>query len=118
MEVFPTSGIVRVGGQPVSGATVVLFGATPEVSGPGTVPPQGVTDESGAFRLTSYELDDGAPAGAFKVTVFWPEPTPDNAGEMFQPKDRLKGKYSNPETSGLTAEISEGGGELPPFELK
>lgn len=118
MKVYPTSGVVKVGGQPVEGAKVILFGATPEVTGPGTVPPQGETDENGAFQLTSYEPNDGAPAGTFKVTIFWPEPTPDNAGEMFRPKDRLKGKYSDPESSGLTAEVPEGGGELPSFELK
>jgi hypothetical protein len=100
------------------GAEVVLYGATPELIGPGTIPPEGVTDESGAFSLRSYEPDDGAPAGKFNVTIFWPEPIPEGADqEMFQPKDRLKEKYLDPETSGLTADVPVGGGELPTFAL-
>jgi hypothetical protein len=118
MQVYPVSGTVKVGGQPVEGAEVVFYGATPGLRGKGTIPPEGETDANGVFRLTSYEPNDGAPAGQFKVTVRWPEPIPADADqEMYQPKDRLKGKYSDPETSGLTVEVPEGGGELPPFEL-
>jgi hypothetical protein len=36
---------------------------------------------------------------------------------MFQPKDRLKQRYINPETSGLTAEVPFGGGMLPTIDL-
>jgi hypothetical protein len=93
-------------------------GATPDLKGPGTIPPVGTTDANGEFALTSYEPDDGAPAGKFQVTVFWPEPIPEGADEeMFQPKDRLKEKYLDPETSQLSAEIPVGGAELAPFEL-
>ncbi len=118
LEVYPVTGKVTVGGRPAEGAEVVLYGATPELKGPGTIPPEGTTDENGAFSLTSYEPNDGAPAGKFHVTIFWPEPIPEGADqEMFQPKDRLKQKYLNPDASGLTAEVPVGGGELPPFEL-
>jgi hypothetical protein len=118
MQVYPVSGKVTVGGQPATGAKVVLYGATPELKGAGTIPPEGTTDENGAFALRSYEPEDGAPAGKFIVTILWPEPIPEGVDEeMFQPKDRLKDRYSNPETSGLTAEIPVGGGELPPFKL-
>ena len=118
MKVYPASGTVKVNGQPAEGAKVVLYGATPEMRGPGTIPPQGVTDANGVFRLTSYEPNDGSPAGKFNVTVRWPEPIPEGVDEeMYQPKDRLREKYADPETSGLTAEVPEGGGELPPFDL-
>jgi hypothetical protein len=119
MQVYPVSGKVTVNGQPAEGAEVVFYGVTPELKGAGTVPPAATTDASGVFHLRSYDPADGAPAGKFNVTVFWPEPVPAGADqEMYQPKDRLKQRYLNPETSGLTAEVPVGGGELPPFELK
>jgi hypothetical protein len=67
--------------------------------------------------LSSYEPDDGAPAGEFKVTVVWQEPPPPNAVGVFAQKDRLRGRYTNPQTSTLTARVEQGGGELPPFQL-
>jgi hypothetical protein len=119
LQVYPVSGKVTVNGQPVEGAEVVFYGATPDLTGPGTPAPVGTTDANGEFRLRSYDPEDGAPAGKFNVTVIWREPIPPNADrEMYQPKDRLQGRYSDPKKSGLTATVEEGGGELPPFELK
>ncbi|MEM9657907.1 MAG: hypothetical protein AAF961_06050 [Planctomycetota bacterium] len=118
MVVYETSGSVTVRGRPAEGAEVVLYGATPDLRGPGTVAPSGTADADGEFKLRSYETGDGAPAGSFNVTIFWPEePPPDADEEMFQPRDRLQGKYLDPEKSGLTAVVPEGGGQLPPFEL-
>jgi hypothetical protein len=68
--------------------------------------------------LRSYEPDDGAPAGEFKVTVVWPESPPPNASGVFEVRDRLRGRYANPKTTELTATVEEGGGALPPFELQ
>jgi hypothetical protein len=119
VKVYPVSGAVKVGGQPAAGARVVFYGATPELTGPGAVAPVALADENGVFSLQSYEPQDGAPAGTFNVTVSWPEEVPEGVDpEVNRPKDRLKNRYLNPETSGLTAEVPEGGVELPPFELK
>jgi hypothetical protein len=118
MKVYPVSGVVKVAGQPAAGARVVFYGATPELVGVGTVAPAAVADENGVFQLQSYEPGDGAPAGQFNVTVSWPEEVPEGVDpEVNRPKDRLKNRYINPETSGLTANVPEGGAELPPFEL-
>jgi hypothetical protein len=117
-QVYPVTGKVTVGGQAAAGAEVSFFGATPELKGPGTVLPAGTTDEYGEFQLRSYEPGDGAPAGKFNVTIFWPEPIPEGADEgMFQPKDRLMGRYLDAESPGLSAEVPVGGGELPALEL-
>ena len=118
MPVYPVTGKVTVGGQPAAGAEVVFYGATPDLKGPGTVPPEGTTDANGVYQLSTFETDDGSPAGQFKVTIFWPEPIPPDVDqEMYQPKDRLKERFLNPETSGLTAKVPKGGGVLPTFEL-
>ena len=99
-------------------AEVAFYSSTPELTGPGTVPPVGVTDASGVFHLRSYDPDDGAPAGKFNVTIIWPEATASGGdSEMQQRKDRLQGRYADPEKSRLSVDVPEGGGELPPFEL-
>lgn len=119
LRVYPVSGKVLVGGQSAAGAKVVFYPESPDLTGPGTPVPAGTTNANGEFQLRSYDPDDGAPAGQFKVTVIWPEPIPPNVDqEMYQPKDRLKGKYGMPERTTLTATVEEGGGELPPFELQ
>lgn len=118
MQVFPVSGKLTVDGRPAAGAEINLYGATRDLQGPGTVAPYATTDEQGEFQLRSYDPGDGAPAGEFVVTVFWPEaPPPDADEEMFQPRDRLQNKFLSPETSSLTVRIPEGGCELPPIEL-
>ena len=119
LKVYRTSGKVLVNGQPAEGIKVVLYGATPDLQGPGTVAPYGQTDADGEFALTSYELNDGAPAGKFNVTAFWPEPIPAGADEeMYEPKDQLKDQYLDANKSGLKVSVPKGGGELPTFELK
>jgi hypothetical protein len=118
IEVYPVTGRVTVNGEPAAGAEVVLYGTTPEFKGSNVAPPEGTTDENGEFQLRTYDPDDGAPAGKFNVSVIWPEPIPAGVDtEMYQPADRLKGKYTNPDASGLTVEVPVGGGTLPPIEL-
>src|SRR5688572_26246860 len=57
------SGKVLRMGQPVAGATVVFepVGSTPAASGE--------TDAAGRFQLTTFDANDGAVAGEYKVSV-------------------------------------------------
>lgn len=121
VKVYPVTGKVLVDGQPAEGVTVVFYPTAAELKGPGMPVPAGTTDGNGEFRLRSFDPNDGAPEGEYKVTVFWPAPLPpgvDPYDEMYEPQDRLQGRYSNPDTTPLTATVPEGGGELPPFDLQ
>lgn len=118
VRVYSVNGKVLVNGQPAEGARVVFYPTTPAEPGQKVPTPSATTDASGEYRLDSYEVEDGAPAGEFKVTVVWPEPPPANATGEFDLKDRLRGRYSNPQTTQLTATVEEGGGEIPAFELQ
>ena len=118
VDVYPVTGKVLVGGQPAEGAIVTFYSATEELRERKVPPPTGTVDVNGAFHLSSYEPDDGAPAGEFKVTVVWFEPPPPNAVGVFSQQDRLRGRYTNPQTSTLTAHVEQGGGALPPFQLQ
>ena len=119
IKVYPVQGKVLVAGAPAEGARVVFYPASDDLKKPGMPVPEGTTDAQGAFKLRSYKPGDGAPVGEFKVTVHWPEPIPPNVDEeMVEPKDRLGKRYVDPQKSGLTAKVEQGGGEIPSFELK
>jgi hypothetical protein len=118
-EMAPVSGIVTVDGQPVANAAVMFV---PEAGGR---PATGLTDAEGKFSLETLKPGDGALVGKHKVTVTGVKTTGVQATE-----DGLSGsvdpgqvreewfvpqKYSKPDTSGLTQEVTQG---MPPVELK
>jgi hypothetical protein len=121
IEVYPVSGKVLVRGAPAEAAQVVFYPVAEELRKPGMPIPEAVTDAEGIFQLRSYDPKDGAPAGEYTVSVYWPGPAPpdaDPAAGTYNPKDRLAGRYLDPNKSGLNVTIEEGGAELPPFELQ
>jgi len=65
----------------------------------------------GAFRLSTYDPNDGAPAGEYYVSVIWPT-------DGREDEDKLNGRYRDPKTSQLTATVKEGSNELKAFRLK
>ena len=118
IKVYPVSGKVLVKGQPAAGARVVFYPTVDEIDGKKLPTPGGEADESGEYRLESYTSKDGAPAGDYKVGITWLAPPPPNATGIFDQKDRLAGRFSNPQSSKRTAHIEKGGAEVPPFELQ
>jgi hypothetical protein len=62
-KLYKLEGVVTLNDQPVPGATVTFI---PTGSGP---PASGLTDETGTFRLTTYNTGDGVKEGEYKVTV-------------------------------------------------
>ena len=117
LEVYPVTGEVFVKGQPAEGASVIFYSQSPAPEGKKMPVPAGVTDANGEFQLTSYETEDGAPAGDYRVAIIWNEPPPPDFSGVFEPKDRLGGRYASPDTSKLTATVEEGPTEVPPFQL-
>ena len=119
VKVYPAQGKVIVRGVPAEGARIVFYPVSEELKKHGMPVPDGITDAQGIFKLKSYTVDDGAPEGEYKVGVVWLEQLPPDAdSDVVQPKDRLAGRYSDPQKSKLTAKIAKGGGEIPPFELQ
>lgn len=109
---FPVTGKVLVNGKPAEHATVV-FHPVGE-SGPTVVKPRGKVGADGSFVLTTYDGNDGAPAGDYLVTVeLWLAGSRPDEG----PTSRLPAKFAKPDTSGLTATVNAGPTELKPFVL-
>jgi hypothetical protein len=78
--------------------------------------PQAVVAADGSFRLTTYLAGDGAPAGEYFVTLYWPGPGPDD--DVHVRPDRLGGRYADPRTTPLTATVPTRAVALDPFNLK
>src|SRR5262249_32424374 len=98
VKVYPVHGKVLLRGMPAEGAQV-LFYIVSEDSKTKLMPvPNATTDSLGVFNLTSYQPNDGAPEGEYKVSVVWPEQLPPGGHET-TPKDRLASRYSDPQKS-------------------
>jgi hypothetical protein len=65
---FPVSGVVKLDGKPLKGATIV-FHAVDQSKFKWKELPQGLTDEEGKFSIFTYSSNDGAPAADYKVGI-------------------------------------------------
>ena len=112
---FPVEGQVLIQGRPAAGVQVFFHAQEPSQRGQ----PRGVTDPEGRFRLRTYHDGDGAPAGQYTVTAYWPETDKAGmSGEEQLPPDRLGGRYMNAQQSSLRATVNTGPTTLPVFDLK
>lgn len=122
-----SGGLINVKGKvlydnkPIKNA-VVSFHLKGEGEGVSAINPTGLTDENGEFTLKT-QSDTGAVAGEYLVTILWLEEPPPADPSRGMPEgkggrsDRLRGRYANPETSGLKVVIKSDTKELEPFNL-
>lgn len=112
VAVYPVTGVLVANGNPLANATVVFHPVSD--LGPDVPKPRGTTAADGRFTLTTYDGNDGAPAGEYRVTVQqWATVRPDGG-----PENRLPARFAAPESSGLTATVTAGPNELKPISLK
>jgi hypothetical protein len=116
--VFPANGQVLYDGKPIPHALVTLHPLDP--ADKDAARPHGKVDKDGNFVLTTYDANDGAPAGEYAVTVEWwltsaTARTPE--GDSPPPTNRLPARYARPETSKLRVRIEEGGNQIPLIKL-
>jgi len=114
--VVPVTGEVFSRGQPATGATVTLV----RLDDPWAASPHGVVDAAGAFRISTYQVNDGAPAGEYAVTIVWRGPNPRANGEGDEDvpgPDRLAGRYANPQTSPWRVTVAHDAVRLDRFEV-
>lgn len=130
-DVHPATGIVTIKGQPLAGALVLfrpvdstLLSIPDGQHGPVPLDPSGTTEADGTFALSTYYADDGAPAGAYKVTVLWGPLAPsveDGGSPRPVPRGRsrpgLDPKYSDAASTPLEATITPGGPNRFTFEV-
>jgi hypothetical protein len=106
------NGQVLVDGQPVQWVQIKSQGLGPVDPNLPTAS-EAFTDEQGNFKFTTYEANDGMPAGEYKLTFVWQE----RVGKRFEGPDKLGGRYADPATSQFSVKVENGPVELPKFEL-
>jgi hypothetical protein len=107
--VFTTEGkVLLADGTPAINVTVFLH---PPSSDPDPVRPLGVTDERGMFKLTSYDANDGAPAGEYVVTLIY-EPLDSPLFRKKVKKVEIPAAYTKPDASPLRAKVEARAGNV------
>jgi len=103
----PVHGKVTLEGEPVRGAEIQFIAA-------GLPTATGKIGPDGEYRLGSFQFEDGAVPGTYRVVVKPVEiSTPYGPAPMFSIPER----YQSPDTSGLEARVGPGTTELN-FNLK
>ena len=105
VPIHPVSGIVTLDSKPIEGARLVLISLQGQQ--PGDITPNGISDAEGKFQISTYSVADGAPDGAYAITVSWPETRNAGSSEPEYGKERLPKRYQIPEQSGFVVTVSE-----------
>jgi hypothetical protein len=115
LPVFPATGKIVFDGRPLTGAFVVLH---PKGSADGKPAPRphGQAQADGSFALTSYESNDGAPAGDYTLTVEF-RALVNRGGDVTAGPNVLPSKYSRAETSPVVVQIASGQNILPEIQI-
>ncbi|MDX1948296.1 MAG: hypothetical protein SFU86_23090 [Pirellulaceae bacterium] len=115
VAVHKTVGTITFENRPITGAFVVLH---PQGECLPAVPkPRALVQSDGSFVATTYEADDGAPAGEYVVTVELPA-VAEVDGEYVRSANLLPLRYASEATSGLTVQVTPGENTLPPIALR
>ena len=100
LPVYPVKGHVTYKGEPMPFAVVTFYPAN-EPFGQ-ALKSRATADQDGNYRLTTYELGDGAPEGEYGVVLYVPPKQPDPYElEGPNPADKLKHAYIYPAKSKL-----------------
>ena len=123
----PVKGKVTLDGKPLANAEIWLVPTTEEVKNARiTIRPYAKSAPDGTFTVSSYLVDDGAPAGDYAVMVVAAggqadteedrqTDTPSQKKTERGKNKRLSpfpGKYKSPATSGLSFTVQNGPNEL------
>jgi major membrane immunogen (membrane-anchored lipoprotein) len=114
VPVHEARGKVIVAGEAPDGALIVLYPA-PGASAP-DLRPSGRVKPDGTFALTTYDADDGAPAGDYAATIQWNKII--KVGSDFKAGPNIvPAKYAAAETSPWKIKIAAGANELAPLDI-
>jgi hypothetical protein len=127
VPVYPARGQVLHKGKPLVDALVILRPVDKAAKDADVPQPTGRTDAEGKFLLHTYLGNDGAPAGSYQVGISVSPAFSETRNVMQKTAtkpllskaaaDAIGARYSNPDNSGLKAEIKPVENEVPPFNL-
>ncbi|MFH1922280.1 MAG: hypothetical protein ABIP48_20650 [Planctomycetota bacterium] len=110
-DTVPITGLVTYNGEPVAEAQVSFIPAQGR-------PASGGTGADGRFKLTTFQLDDGAVLGEHTVTIAKTAPTPGQEDDPYAEQISLiPEKYGKLQDSPLKATVSADGPSEFKFDL-
>lgn len=112
-DVYVAHGKLLIDDQPAPGAMLVLH---PVGGGYDAERPRATVAADGSFALTTYDGQDGAPAGEYIVTAQWYASANKDAPGPWP--NILPSKYASPESSDLRVQIAAAPNELPPIVIR
>lgn len=115
----PVQGQVTLDGKPVANATIV-FKPVDDSKFKWREQPQAKSDAEGRFTVFTYEANDGAPAGEYRVGIAVLGGGDDEGGDQVRRDSsaaKVPTRYADAFTSGLTAKVEAKPNTLPTFEL-
>lgn len=112
----PVQGTVVRNGTGLAGCEVAFYPVDPQMLNSGVPVPKGNTDESGQFRLRTFEPGDGARAGQYAVTVRQVE-TIETPGGQIEERDLLQGAFADRSKPAAQVTINSGSNDLDPIVL-
>ena len=119
LKIYPVTGTVLYNKQPLKGVDVAFHPVDPKNDT--GYPPHAKTDDKGQFVLTTYESEDGAPAGEFQVAIAFAVEVAGGDEGSDQTKKilyQVPAKYHRKETSGISVRIKPDSNTLEPFSLE
>ena len=106
-ETSPTTGLVTFRGQPLTSGTITYAPVNAQEQRPAS----GQINGQGKFSLSTFRPGDGAMPGEYRIAVVAYAGSADSlraGGKANAGTTAIPGKYSKPQTSGLTATVSSG----------
>jgi hypothetical protein len=109
-KTVPVHGQVFLDGNPAQGVKVTL---SPKGS-PSTSGPSADVGEDGSFQISTYDPNDGAPAGEYVLIFTYKDPKAPLAitFDTPEPPDDFKGKYADPKKSQHRVTVPEDGPDV------
>ena len=114
VQVYPVHGKVLLEGKPVPHAFLVFHPV--DTSSREPIHPRAQSKPDGTFAPSSYDSEDGAPAGDYVVTVERHRPPTND--DPNQGPNLLPGRYASVKTSKLKVRVVAGSNELEPFRIQ
>ena len=113
---YPVTGRLTIRGRPVAEADLRFYETNGKATG--MARPYTRTAENGQFTVSTYGMNDGAPAGEYQVSVSWKGPLhgipPDQRDAM---PELLPPRYGDPATSGIQVRVTPDDNALETIDL-
>lgn len=114
VPVYPVKGKVTLAKEIPEGALVVFYPI--QEGGEGELRPSAKVRSDGSFSLTTYDAEDGAPAGEYTGTLQWNKLVKKGRDYVAGP-DAIRKDYTGRQTSPWKIKVTDGPNELAPLAI-